>query len=98
MLVGDMDGPLVVPNYPYNSYPSDHKYSCVAGTDFLSDIFVSRLSVDYMSELRVAVSKISNMRKRPRCATQSTGYAASPVLPMFVYGPIYYFLFVNCFA
>jgi len=65
MLVGDMDGPLVVPNYPYNSYPSDHKYSCVAGTDFLSDIFVSRLSVDYMSELRVAVSKIFKYEKTP---------------------------------
>lgn len=65
MLVGDMDGPLVIPNYPYSSYPSDHKYSCVAGTDFLADIFVSRLSVDYVSELRVAVSKIFKYEKTP---------------------------------
>jgi hypothetical protein len=65
MLVGDMDGPLVMPNYPYSSYPSDNKYSCVDGTDFIPDIFVSRLSVDYMSELRVAVSKIFKYEKTP---------------------------------
>jgi hypothetical protein len=65
MLVGDMDGPLVVPCYPYSSYPSDNKYSCVDGTDFIPDIFVARLSVDYMSELRVAVSKIFKYEKTP---------------------------------
>jgi hypothetical protein len=69
MLVGDVDGTWSVADYPYsngNTYPSDQHYSQVDGSDFLPDIFVSRLSVDAMSQLRIAVSKIFKYEKTPR--------------------------------
>jgi hypothetical protein len=65
MLVGDIDGALAVVDYPYSTYPSDHHYSCVEGSDFLPDLFVSRLSVDNISQLRIAISKIFKYEKTP---------------------------------
>jgi hypothetical protein len=65
MLVGDIDGTLAVADYPYSSYPSDQHYSQVDGTDFLPDIFVSRLSVDNINDLRIAMSKIIKYEKKP---------------------------------
>jgi hypothetical protein len=67
MIVGDEDNTSYsgIADYPYSYYPSDHPYSMVEGNDYLPDIFVSRLSVDNMSQLRVAVSKILTYESRP---------------------------------
>ncbi len=67
MIVGDEDNTSFsgIPDYPYSGYASDHPYSMVEGNDYLPDIFVSRLSVDNMSQLRVAVSKILTYESQP---------------------------------
>ena len=66
MIVGDVDGTYGVADWIYQSHASDQHYSQVDGTDFLPDIFVGRLSVDNMSQLRIAVSKIFKYEKTPR--------------------------------
>jgi len=62
MIVGDESGSYSIPDYPYPYsspyYASDHKYSMLEGSDFLPDVFVSRLSVASMSQLRITVKKI----------------------------------------
>ncbi|HBC47663.1 MAG TPA: hypothetical protein DCZ43_11500, partial [candidate division Zixibacteria bacterium] len=65
MIVGDIDGTFGIPCYTYQSYPSDHHYACVDGTDFIPDIFVARLSVDAIADFRKAVSKIFKYEKTP---------------------------------
>ncbi|OGC92095.1 MAG: hypothetical protein A2W25_17170 [candidate division Zixibacteria bacterium RBG_16_53_22] len=56
-LVGDED--LQIPDYIFNNnYASDHRYSCVDGSDYISDIMVTRMSVSSaISELQVAMYK-----------------------------------------
>jgi len=67
MIVGDQDNTTNtgVPDYPYNGYTSDHHYSAVDGTDYLPDIFVARLSVDNMTDLRKATAKIIKYESNP---------------------------------
>ncbi len=65
MLAGDVSGYLGVPDYSYEGYDSDHKYACVDGNDYLPDLFVARLSVDNISQLRVAMAKILKYEKKP---------------------------------
>jgi hypothetical protein len=36
---------LQFPDSPYNGYTSDHHYSCVDGSDYFSDVMVTRMSV-----------------------------------------------------
>ena len=66
MIVGDKDGSYGVVDYTYSGHASDQHYSQVDGNDMLPDIFVARLSVDNMSQLRIAVSKIFKYEKTPR--------------------------------
>ncbi len=57
-IVGDESGlPTYFQDSPYSSYPSDHDYSCVDGTDYLSDVMVTRMSVSNLSNFRVAMWK-----------------------------------------
>ena len=94
MLVGDLDGTFMVDDYPYSSYPSDHEYSCVDGTDYLSDLFIARLSVDNMTQARVALSKILKYEKTPYMRDPShwirglgvgyTYYETSRLIPLWV--------------
>ncbi|HBC47898.1 MAG TPA: hypothetical protein DCZ43_12690, partial [candidate division Zixibacteria bacterium] len=66
-IVGDRDGSFAIPFYPYGSgYVSDNPYSCVDGADYLPDIFVGRMSVDQMQELRKLISKVFYYEKTPR--------------------------------
>ena len=67
MIVGDEDNTYNtgIEDYPYSGYPSDHHYSMVEGSDYLPDIFVSRYSVDNMSQLRVGMAKILNYEASP---------------------------------
>ncbi|HBC45989.1 MAG TPA: hypothetical protein DCZ43_02980 [candidate division Zixibacteria bacterium] len=65
MIVGDISGTYPVADYPYQTYPSDHHYACVDGTDFLPDLFVARLSIDNIQDFRKAVSKIFKYERTP---------------------------------
>jgi hypothetical protein len=67
MLIGDRDNTTNtgIVDYPYNGYPSDHKYACVSGTDYIPDIFVARLSIDSPAQLRIALAKILKYEEKP---------------------------------
>ncbi len=68
MLVGDKDissGGILVPDYPYNSYSSDHQYSCLNGSDWLPDVGVARAAVDNITELNAFISKVIVYEKEP---------------------------------
>jgi hypothetical protein len=67
MIVGDEDNTTYsgITDYPYSGYPSDHPYSMVEGNDYLPDLFVSRLSVDNLSNLAVAMAKILTYESEP---------------------------------
>lgn len=67
MIVGDESGSYSLPDWPYSIYASDHHYSMLEGGpyDYLPDIFVSRLSVSSMSDLRVALKKILDYETSP---------------------------------
>ena len=65
MIVGDVDGTYAVNDWPYLGYPSDNHYGCVEGTDFIPDIFMGRMSVDLMSDVRCSLSKIIKYEKYP---------------------------------
>jgi len=70
MIVGDRDNTSQtgIPDYPFVSdwtYTSDHHYTMLAGNDYLPDIFLSRLSVDNVSELRKALAKIMSYETDP---------------------------------
>jgi len=69
MIVGDQDNTGIsgtgIPDYPYGTYTSDHRYTRVEGTDYLPDIVVTRLSIDNMTDLRKAVAKIMAYETKP---------------------------------
>jgi hypothetical protein len=68
MIVGDEDNTSYsgITDYPYSGFASDHPYSTVDGSDYLPDIFVSRLSVDNLSNLAVAILKILTYESQPK--------------------------------
>ncbi|MEE8417499.1 MAG: C25 family cysteine peptidase, partial [candidate division Zixibacteria bacterium] len=70
MIVGDEDNTYNtgIEDYPYSNYASDHPYSMVDGSDYLPDIFVSRYSVDNMSQLRIGIAKILAYESNPNMA------------------------------
>lgn len=55
LLVGDDD--YVPVHYGIGSCPTDHKYSTVAGSDYLPDIHLGRFSVKAAAELDIIVAK-----------------------------------------
>jgi hypothetical protein len=63
LIVGDED--QRIPDYPYSSYASDHQYSTVDGTDYFSDLFIARMSIDNMNELRTAMYKVIRYEQDP---------------------------------
>ena len=67
MIVGDQDNISYsgINDYPYSSYPSDHKYACVDGSDYFPDIFVARLTIDNMNEFRKAKAKVMKYDSKP---------------------------------
>ena len=73
MIVGDKDNLTSsgVTDYPYSTYASDNHYGCVEGTDYIPDIFVARLSVDYMTDLVRALAKVMKYDSRPFMADSS---------------------------
>ncbi len=62
-IIGDIS--TGIPDYPYGGYTSDHKYSLVDGSDYLSDIMVTRMSVTNWTNLRVAMYKAIKYEKEP---------------------------------
>ncbi len=65
MLAGDVSGTYGIPYYPYSSYPSDHGYACVEGSDYLPELFVARLSTNNIVDFRKAVAKIFKYEETP---------------------------------
>ncbi|UCC79271.1 MAG: hypothetical protein JSW64_13495, partial [Candidatus Zixiibacteriota bacterium] len=67
-IVGDEDYSSIyeIPDYPFGGYTSDHKYSCVDGDDFLTDIFVTRLSIaQYSYSISIPMNKILDYERNP---------------------------------
>ena len=65
MIVGDESGYNSIPDYPYQGYTSDHKYSTADDNDYLPDMFVSRLSVASLYQLNIALAKILDYENNP---------------------------------
>ncbi len=68
MLVGDVDGTFIVNQWPYSGYTSDHHYTMLEGSDYIPDIFLSRLSLDNMAQFRIASAKILAYDSAPNMA------------------------------
>ena len=67
-LIGDEDlqsGGYVIPDYPYSSYPSDHQYACLEGSDYLPEVAVCRVAVDNTNELNAWIAKVMKYEKDP---------------------------------
>ncbi|MGQ9664476.1 MAG: C25 family cysteine peptidase [bacterium] len=62
ILVGDNDS---LPSFTIASNPTDHPYTTIEGTDFLSDLFIGRLSVANINELNTVITKIIGYEKTP---------------------------------
>ena len=63
ILIGDVE---YVPTYYYQgSTPSDHYYTCLSGSDYLSDISIGRISVKNTNELTDIINKIIPYEKNP---------------------------------
>lgn len=70
VLVGDVDGSIVVPsNYiPGYLYPwcvTDHSYTLLDGDDYFPDIMIGRLSIRDEMQLSTIISKIINYERNP---------------------------------
>ncbi len=65
LLIGDVDGSYPLGTHYYAGDCTDHPYSTVDGDDYLSDIFVGRLSADNVVELNVMVQKIIKYESSP---------------------------------
>ncbi len=75
MLVGDKDissGGVLLPDFPYSSYTSDHQYSCLNGSDWLPDVGVARAAVDNITELNAFISKVIVYEKEPDASDDQT--------------------------
>lgn len=63
-IIGDVD--LQIPDYGFNGYVSDHPYSCVDGSDYFSDVMVTRMSVPAtLSIIRTTIYKSIIYEKTP---------------------------------
>jgi hypothetical protein len=67
-LIGDTNEGIV--DYGFSGYTSDHHYSCVDGSDFLSDIMVTRMSMPNTNIIiSVTVNKAVKYEKSPYMGT-----------------------------
>ncbi|HBC45909.1 MAG TPA: hypothetical protein DCZ43_02575, partial [candidate division Zixibacteria bacterium] len=63
-IMGDLN--VSFPSYGYNGYTSDHPYSCVDGSDYFSDVMVTRMSVPNSNAvIRTAIYKDLIYEKSP---------------------------------
>ena len=58
LLVGDADGDYTIP--VSSTHWSDHDYACLEGSDEFADVFVGRMSVDNLTQLRTIIRKHLN--------------------------------------
>ncbi|UCE18506.1 MAG: hypothetical protein JSV84_16915 [Gemmatimonadota bacterium] len=73
ILVGDDDMPtflyydemegMLFPSWPWDA--TDHPYSLLEGDDYFPDVFVGRLSVSSLKEVRTVVNKIVSYEREP---------------------------------
>ena len=66
LIVGDQD--QRIPDYPYGGFTSDHQYTQLDGDDYISDVLLARMSVDYMTDLRTAMHKVLRYEQDPYLA------------------------------
>jgi len=65
-------GGVYLPDYEYYSalvggtYASDHKYSLMAGDDYLADIMVGRIAIDLETEAQTYSAKVEQYEGHPR--------------------------------
>ncbi len=63
VLVGDTGGSIAIPhwteNYSYYNGEGDHPYTLLAGDDYLSDVFIGRISVSSVTDLMVYLAKMN---------------------------------------
>ena len=64
-LVGDAGGSFNIPTWPYYAGEGDQNYARLDGGDILADVFIGRLSFNYIDELATIVYKILNYEKEP---------------------------------
>ncbi len=68
-IVGDAGGSFSIPtgHYAFGQYngEGDHYYTMLEGDDYLSDIFIGRLSFNTLTEFQTIISKIINYEKMP---------------------------------
>jgi len=79
LLVGEARGSNVITWFSVTGGKSDHPYQCLAGTDILPDIVVSRISVQTKTELDTAVAKLIQYEKAPNM-TETNWYKRAFVL------------------
>jgi len=65
LLIGDKDS---LPCFTISSNPTDHPYTTIEGNDFLSDLFIGRISVANVNELNTVIAKILGYEKNPYTA------------------------------
>ncbi|MCK4694850.1 MAG: hypothetical protein KAT74_03765, partial [Candidatus Cloacimonetes bacterium] len=71
VLVGDVDGNIVVPAFyvPGGQFSpwdvTDHNYTLLEGDDYFPDILIGRLSVRSLFQLQTVISKIINYESNP---------------------------------
>jgi hypothetical protein len=66
-ILGDID--MQIPDFGYYGYVSDHPYECVDGTDYFSDIMVTRMSVPAtLTTIRTAIYKSIIYERNPNMA------------------------------
>ncbi len=63
VIVGDVSGSIGIPtwieNYSYYNGEGDHPYTLLDGNDYLSDVFIGRISVSTVTELMTFLSKMN---------------------------------------
>ncbi|MCP4581781.1 MAG: hypothetical protein GY839_09185 [candidate division Zixibacteria bacterium] len=63
LIVGDEN--MDIPNYPYSGYTSDHQYTTVDGSDYISDVLIARMAADDANELLTAMEKVLRYEQDP---------------------------------
>lgn len=79
LLIGDSRGQNIVPWFTEGFDKTDHPYSCLNGTDVLPDVALGRISVQSLTELDKAVTKLIQYEKEPN-TVQTDWYKRALVL------------------
>ncbi|MBK8554228.1 MAG: T9SS type A sorting domain-containing protein [Ignavibacteria bacterium] len=79
LMIGDARGNNTITWFNATGGKSDHPYMCLDGTDILPDIVVGRISVQSLTELDTAITKLVQYEKQPN-VTETDWYKRALVL------------------